>query len=69
MFAEGAADKVNWAPSSSGRFSCKSFMLLLSMEGQVSNRWKGLWELPIPLKVKYFVWLVLRNRIAIRSKL
>lgn len=56
-------------PSPLGRFSCKSFRRLILRIGQVLIRWKGSWKIPVPLKFKYFVWLVLKDRVTDRDKL
>ncbi len=39
----------------------------LQDSGEVDNRFVQLWSLKIPLKVKTFVWLVLRRRILTRD--
>lgn len=52
ILVEGTPNKVIWAPSSIGKFSCRSSRRLLALGSQVSNRWKGLWEMPVPLKAK-----------------
>lgn len=52
-----------------GRLACRSFRRSLVRTGDVSDRWKLLWELLVPLKVKSFDWLLLRERVAMRDKL
>lgn len=34
----------------------------------ILDRWKSLWALPIPLKVKCFSWLFLQDRVALRER-
>lgn len=34
----------------------------------MSDRWKKLWEMSIPTKVKYFIWLVMRYRVVVRDR-
>lgn len=63
---EGTRDRVIWAPSSSGRFSCRSFRRLIARLGPISDKWKSLWDMPILLKVKYFMWLLVRDMVAVR---
>lgn len=50
---EGTRDHVVWALSSSGR------LLAIHLGGQllrgtISDRWKLMWDLPMPLKVNCF---------------
>lgn len=42
VHAGGISNKVIWALSSFERFSCRSFRRSLALEGQISDRWKGL---------------------------
>lgn len=69
ILIEGIPDKVIWALSSSKRLSCKSFRRLLAFDSQVLDKWKGLWEMSVSIKVKCFVWLFLKDRIALMGRL
>lgn len=60
---------VVWVPSSSGRFTCRSFRNAIVSDGMTSNRWKLLRDLLVPLKVKYFGWLLLKDIIIVRERL
>lgn len=66
---EGTIHRVIWVASSSERFSCRFFRRLISLERQATDRWKVLWAMPVLLKDKCFVWLLFKDRIAVRSML
>lgn len=55
VLVEGTRDRVLWALSSFGRFICSSFRRSLARVGVVFDRWKLLWDLPVPIKVVF--WL------------
>lgn len=66
---EGTRDRVVWTPLSSGRFTCSSFRKYIIRVGEASNMWNLLWKLPVPLKVKCFGWLLMRERVVVRDLL
>lgn len=66
---EGTKDRVIWALSRSGRFTCGLLCRLIGREGIALDRWKLVWSIPKPLKVKCFVRFVLRDRLMIRDRL
>lgn len=43
-----------WTPSNSGR---------------ITDRWKLLWDLYMPLTVKCFGWLLLRKKVVVKDKI
>jgi len=55
-------DKVKWLLTKSGSFSVKSLYHYI-IARVVVFPFKILWRLRIPLKVKAFVWLVIKGRI------
>lgn len=55
---EGMKDRVIWAPAGLEKFSCRSFRRFVAREWSISEKWKTLWVLSIPLKVKCFAWLL-----------
>lgn len=55
-------DEVSWALASSGRFSVKSLYEKLT-EGQVMAPYKDIWQVRVPLKIKVFLWQLLRNKL------
>lgn len=65
----GTKDRVIWTHVPPRRLSYRSFRRSIFRSGHVSDRWKGLCELLIPLKVKCFVWLVLRDRVVVRDRI
>ncbi len=56
-------DEVMWRWDNSGRFSVKSLYNFLKDGGVVDRRWTQLWTIPTPLKVKIFVWLLIRKKV------
>lgn len=54
ILVKGMKDRVIPAPSSSGKFLCKSLRRLIAMTMPLSDRWKSLLILPVLLKVKCF---------------
>lgn len=68
-------DKVAWMGSNNGVYSAKSgyrYWFDLNHGNstiQQNSGWKLVWNLPIPHKVKVFVWRFCRNTIAVRKKL
>ena len=60
-------DKLRWTLTSSGNFSVKSFYLAMQLSNTVP--YKFLWKVKIPLRVKTFLWLVLKKSILTRDVL
>ncbi len=56
-------DEVRWRWDNSGRFSVRSLYKFLQDGGVPERRWSQLWSISTPLKVKIFVWLVLKGRV------
>jgi hypothetical protein len=52
-------DTLSWLLTESGQFSTKSFYLALQNFGDVPQ--KFLWKTKIPLRIKTFIWLVLKK--------
>ena len=61
-------DKVKWLLTNSGSFSVKSLYHYL-IARQVVFPFKKLWRMKMPLKVKAFSWLVIKNRILTKDNL
>jgi hypothetical protein len=61
------ADRVKWKIGSSGKFRVKDLYLQLRVEGNF--RQKFLWKIKIPLKVRIFLWEILKNSILIKDNL
>ena len=62
------AHKVKWLLTKSGSFSVKSLYHYL-IARVVAFPFKLLWRLRIPLKVKAFIWLVIKGRILTKDNL
>ena len=60
-------DRLVWKLTDSGIFSVKSFYLALQIHRLVPYRF--LWKIKIPLKVKTFIWLMLKKSILTRDVL
>ena len=56
------ADTVKWSLTASGKFTVKSLYNKLT-GGPVLDIAKGLWKAGLPLKIKIFMWQMLRNRL------
>ena len=61
-------DKVNWLLTSSGQFSVKSLYQYIIAK-RVVFPFKFLWKLKVPLKIKAFIWLVIKGRILTKDNL
>jgi mannosylglycoprotein endo-beta-mannosidase len=61
-------DRVSWKLTRSGVFSVKSLYTYL-MARQVLFPYKMIWRLKIPLKIKAFIWLIVKNRILTKMNL
>lgn len=66
---ECVKDWVIWALSTCSKFLCRSFRRSIARVDLVLDRWKALRVFPVPLKVKCFTWLLLKNRLAMRARL
>ncbi|CAI0402618.1 unnamed protein product [Linum tenue] len=73
-----AVDKISeeeytlfWAPAADGKFSAKSaFSLLHQLPPDPDEKvWKAIWKLPVPERVRSFMWLTFSGRIATRKLL
>ncbi len=62
-------DCFRWRWTPSELFSVKSMYLFLQDTGVSDKRFVLLWKLKIPLKVKIFVWPVLRRRVRTADRL
>lgn len=62
---EEAIDKVFWCGSNSGKFTIKSALKIIrgELDMGATEHWKFMWKIPIPQKVRFFVWLVMHNRL------
>jgi hypothetical protein len=60
-------DRVKWKIGSSGKFRVKDVYLHLRAEG--SFRHKFLWKIKIPMKVRIFLWEVLKHSILTKDNL
>lgn len=67
-FQEGAKDKHSWTLTKHGTFSVKSFYRALCVQ-QASSPLKKVWNYKIPLKIKVFLWLLLRGRILTKDNM
>jgi hypothetical protein len=61
------ADGVKWKVGSSGKFRVKDLYLQLRAEGSFPQ--KFLWKIKIPMKVRIFLWQVLKNSILTKDNL
>ena len=68
---EDAVDEVYWNGSPSGGFSLTSAMRIAKngegSEIPVDSNWKCIWQLPIPQRVRMFLWLCYQDRIMSNS--
>jgi hypothetical protein len=62
-------DSVSWALDKSGQFSTKSLYHAMKSGGTIDLRARDLWKSPTPLKVKHFMWLVMKDRIQSAAEL
>jgi hypothetical protein len=56
-------DSVRWALTSHDQFTMHSLYVHWSFSGVRDLKIEELWHSKLPLKIKNFVWLVLRNRV------
>lgn len=69
LLVEDSNDQVVWKYTSSGRYSCRSLRTELVKEVPVAPSWKLMWSVPAPLKIKLFIWLLLRGKLSLRDRL
>lgn len=60
--------KIVWNLTKNGMFTAKSFYLALQSKG-VKFPYRKLWKLKIPLKIKVFVLLLIKNKILTKDNL
>ncbi|XP_056697578.1 uncharacterized protein [Spinacia oleracea] len=60
-----AIDTVYWNGSASGGFTIKSALQLIrnDEEEDTPNPWKHIWKLKLPQRLRFFLWLVFRDRL------
>jgi hypothetical protein len=61
------ADRVRWKIGSSGSFRVKDLYLQLRAQGTFLQ--KFLWKIKIPIKVRIFLWEMLKNSILTKDNL
>jgi len=59
MSHPGEVDSLLWTPSSSHRFTVKSFYTLLQSSEHNSFPWKSVWNVKAPPRVAFFLWTTL----------
>lgn len=62
-------DKIAWRWELTGKFSVQSIYHILNFSGISRNRYVLLWALPLPPKIRIFMWLVMHNRILTKNNL
>jgi hypothetical protein len=55
-------DGIVWTLEPSGRFSIRSLYLQL-YQGTASKHFSGLWWIPVPMKMRIFLWQLARKRL------
>lgn len=64
---EEVVDEVFWNGSASGGFSLGSAMHLVQGNADearvVDENWKWIWKLPVPQRMRFFMWLSYQDRI------
>ena len=63
------SDNIAWRWNTSGSFTVRSIYQILNFRGVNDNKFAVVWELPIPPKIRIFVWLLLNNRILTKKNL
>lgn len=59
----GCEGQLWWAPSKRGLFKVKSFYSSMASPEDSCFPWKSVWWTPTPLRVLFFVWLVVLGKI------
>lgn len=62
-------DQLSWKWEVSGCFSVRSRYKFLNFKGIAPIRPLLLWSLPIPYKIRVFMWLLTKNKILTKVKL
>ncbi|XP_074328182.1 uncharacterized protein LOC141666094 [Apium graveolens] len=71
----GTRDRIAWVHTTNGQYSVKSAYYQWSQAHSVGEEisrsvgWKRLWQLPVPHKIRVFIWRLCRNTIPVRYRL
>ncbi|CAL1352198.1 unnamed protein product [Linum trigynum] len=67
----GEDDVLFWQPTSDDRFSTKSAFQLMQprVPSEAAQMWKNIWKLPVPERVRCFMWVVAHDKISINAQL
>jgi zinc-binding in reverse transcriptase len=63
------SDQILWRLTPTGKFSTHEVYQWLMFRGITDQSTDLWWNLPIPLKIKVFMWLVMHNKILIKDNL
>ena len=66
---KGSLDKVISIHTLSRKFSCHSIRQEFLKNKLIISIWRAIWHTPISLKIKFFIWLLLRGSLPIRDRL
>ena len=56
-------DKLWWVPSRIRKFDVRSFYKILASKEAISFPWKSIWRTKAPLRVAFFAWLAVLEKI------
>ena len=62
-------DTMFWKLNQSGTFTTKSLYSAIIFGGIKDTKLQELWKTPVPLKIKVFMWLMLKGRIQVAKQL
>lgn len=62
-------DELIWCFNTSGVYSSQSLYRIINFRGIETVHVSSVWSLKIPLRVQYFLWLVIKNRALARDNL
>lgn len=62
-------DVLSWRWETSGKFTIKSLYRVLNFKGKLPPQPILWWNVPIPLKIRIFMWLTSKKKILTRDKL
>ncbi|EEC76558.1 hypothetical protein OsI_14366 [Oryza sativa Indica Group] len=62
-------DTMFWKLNQSGTFTTKSLYRAIIFGGIKGTKLQELWKTPVPLKIKVFMWLMLKGRIQVAKQL
>lgn len=62
-------DEISWGLEHQGQFSVKSLYQFVSFRGVLESSSLQIWKLPIPPKIRVFLWLLVKNRILTKNNL